>query len=457
MIKHVVAPVLAVLLLATGCAASSSGPASATAGGEATPSRSPASIPADPTQAPSPTATERPTFGKPASYQEGFPYATGALPAQWLSQAGWYAPKDAGAEVIGDLAAFVDQDLKTRDQTLVVTNSAGEILYRSPSLGLDPEQRVEPSLDRVRQNGKEFFTFYQIGVPLQPGAAQEAAPVAQLIVVDASGNATVVEEDVSGLRPTSTHDGNGALAFMATDGGLGMHRGVAAGPEAPGFVRVLNAESRMLEQIPEPGGQSWLARIDGVDVFRSPRAGDQQQGLPEAKLSVGDWSTTFADHASGSIVFGSSFVSFRKADETCETVDVHTGKPVSFEGAARGCAYPAARLPTYAAAASPNGELYLMHWADEQGVDAQWVVNLKTGEQKRIDPASDFYPAVISNAGDVYGRNSAGDATGYLKFPEQMEPQFAELKQDLPTAVTDQGLGMFKYEDLPTYFAVPVQ
>lgn len=98
-----------------------------------------------------------------------------------------------------------------------------------------------------------------------------------------------------------------------------------------------------------------------------------------------------------------------------------------------------------------------MHWQDEQGVDAQWAVNLKTGEQKRIDPASDFYPAVISNAGDVYGRNSAGDATGYLKFPEQMEPQFAALQQDLPTAVTDQGLGMFKYEDLPTYFAVPVQ
>lgn len=59
--------------------------------------------------------------------------------------------------------------------------------------------------------------------------------------------------------------------------------------------------------------------------------------------------------------------------------------------------------------------------------------------------------------GDVYGRNSAGDATGYLKFPEQMEPQLGELEQGLPTAVTDQGLGMFKYEDLPTYFAVPVQ
>ncbi|WAP52152.1 hypothetical protein OL239_02240 [Arthrobacter sp. ATA002] len=172
LIRHAVAPVLAVLLLATGCAPSSPDPADATATGDLTPSRSSASSAVDPAQTSTPTASERPTLGKPASYQEGFPYASGALPAQWLSQAGWYAPKGAGAEVIGDLAAFVDQDLQTRDQTLVVTNSAGEILYRSPSLALDPEQRVEPTLDRVRQNGKEFFTFYQIGVPLQSGTAQ---------------------------------------------------------------------------------------------------------------------------------------------------------------------------------------------------------------------------------------------------------------------------------------------
>ncbi|MCQ1987093.1 hypothetical protein [Arthrobacter sp. zg-Y844] len=454
--KHVVAPCLAALLLVTACAPSSQDPASSTDGADASPSRTSAPVSASPSRTPEPTATERPTLGKPASYEEGFSYATGALPARWLSQAGWYAQKGAGAEVIGDLTAFVEQDMQTRDQTLVVTDSAGDILYRSPSLGLDPEQRVEPSLDRVRQNGQEFFTFYQIGVPLQPGAGQGAAPVAQLIVVDAAGKATAVEEDMTGYRPTSTHDGNGALAFTATDGGLGMQSGVAAGPDSAGFVRVLNAEIGLLEPIPELEGQSWLARIDGVDVYRSPRAANPQQGLPEATLSIGEWSMTFADHPSGSIVLGSTFVSVRKVDETCESVDVHTGQPVVFEGAAQGCAFPAARLPGYATAASPNGELYLMHWQNEQGVDAQWVVNLRTGEQKRIDPASDFYPAMVSDAGEVYGTNSAGDRTGYLKFPEQMAPQFDEVKRDLPTAITSEGLAMFKYEDLPTYFALPV-
>ena len=451
--KNILAPSLAAVLLLAACAASPQDPAASPEGSE------PATPTAAGSNSPTPVTTplQRPTLGKPSTYEEGFPYAAGALPARWLSKSGWYARKGAGAEVIGNLAAFVDQNPQTGDQTLVVTDSGGGILYQSPSLGLDSEQRVEPSLDRVRQNGKEFFTFYQIGVPLQPGAGQSgAAPVAQLVVVDAEGNATAVDEDVTRYRPTSTHAGKGALAFTATDGSLDMQGGVTAGTDTAGFVRVLNAETGLLEPVPELEGQSWLARIDGVDVYRSPRVADPLQGLPEATLRIGDWSTTFADNASGPIVFGPTFVSFRKADETCEAIDVHTLKPLTFEGAAHGCAYEAARRPGYTTATSPNGELHLMHWRDEQDVDARWVVNLETGVQKRIDPASDFQPTMVSDAGEVYGTNTAGDRTGYLKFPEQMVPQFDETKLDIPAAVTNKGLAMFKYEDLPTYFALPV-
>lgn len=451
--KHVLASGLAATLLLSGCGASPQDPAPAAEKSGPAPATPTVTVPESPTPATTPTG--RPDLGKPSSYEEGFPYAAGALPARWLSQAGWYAPKGAGAEVIGDLAAFVDQDPQTKEQTLVVTDSTGDILYQSPSLGLDPQQRVEPSLDRVRQGGKEFFTFYQIGVPLQSHAGEGGSPVAQLVVVDREGHATVVEEDVTRYRPRSTSAGAGALAFTATDGSLGMQSGVATGPGAAAFVRVLNAETGLLETIPELEGLSWLARMDGVDVYRSPRVADPQTALPEATLRIGDWSTTFADYASGSITFGPTFVSVRKTDETCENVDVHTGEALVFEGAAQGCASKTARIPD-ATAASPSGELYLMHWRNEQGVDAQWVVNLETGEQKRIDPASDFYPAMVSDAGEVYGTDSTGERTGYLKFPEQMAPQFDETKHDLPSAVTNQGLAIFKYEDLPTYFALPV-
>lgn len=468
---------LTVALAVTGCAnsqsAAESTPQSSSASATTTPSATPTPSAAittappvamQPTATPPPTAiatasaTEQPTLGKVSSFQTGFPYATGALPEQWLSQTGWYALKGQGAEILGDFAAFVERDIKTNDQTLVVTNSAGDVLYQSPSLGLQQPQAVEPILDRVRQNGKEFLTFFQIGMPAQAGTGGGAGtPIAQLIVVDETGTATVIEEDVSQYRPRSTEDGTRALAFTATDGSLEAQSGVAAGPDSLDFVRVLNAETAELEPIPELVGQRWLARIDGVDVYRSPGSTDPKTGEPVATAGTRDWSTTFYDHPSGSLTFGPTFMSTRKLDGTCEILDLHTGEPLTFEGAAQGCAYPISTQPTTGSASSPNGDLLLMHWQDDQGVSAQWVVNLKTGEQKRIDPASNFVPTSISDAGDVYGRNTAGDKTGYLRFPDQMQPQFDAMKLDLPTAINSQGLGMFKYEDLPTYFAVPIK
>ncbi|KNC13467.1 hypothetical protein AC792_15765 [Arthrobacter sp. RIT-PI-e] len=392
------------------------------------------------------------------SYQTGFSYATGALPERWLSRTGWYASKGQGAEVFGDLAAFVDRDTTTNDRTLVVTTSGGDVLYRSPSLGLQQPQAVEPVLDRVRQNGREFVTFFQIGLPAQPGTGGgTGTPVAQLIVVDETGAASVVDDDVSHYRPRSTQDGGRALSFTSTDGSLEAQSGVAAGPDALDFMRVLDAETAQLERIPDLEGQQWLARIDGVDVYRAPRgATDPTTGQPVAIAGTREWSTTFHDHPSGSLTFGPTFMSTRQLDGTCEILDLRTGEPLIFEGAARGCAHPiSVRVPS-GSASSPNGELLLMHWSDEQGVDAQWVVDLTTGEQKKIDPASGFLPSTVSDAGDVYGGDAAGDRTGYLRFPDQMQPRFADGGRDPPAVINGQGLAMFAYEDLPTYFAVPV-
>ncbi|WP_156135160.1 hypothetical protein [Arthrobacter sp. L77] len=452
----------------TGCAsdqpAAEVTPPTSGASSSQRPSATPATEPsvAAPTPTPSPAATsaaatEQPTLGKVSSYQTGFAYAAGALPERWRSQTGWYALKGQGAEIFGDLAAFVERDATTNDQTLVMTNSRGEVLYRSPSLGLQQPQTVEPFLGRVRQNGKQFIAFYQIGIPARPEGGQGGGvPIAQLIVVDETGTATVVDEDVSHYRPRPTEDGSRALAFTTTDGSLEMQSGVAAGPDALDFVRVLNAETGELEPIPEREGQSWLARVDGVDVYRSPGSTDPQTGEPMATAGTRDWSTTFYDPASVSLTFGPTYLSVVTLDGTCEIRDLHTGEPLVFEGAAQGCAYETSTRSSSGSTSSPNGRLFLMHWRDAQGVDAQWVVNLETGEQKRTDPASDFRPTMISDAGDVYGKNTAGDATGYLKFPDQMQPRFDATTFDLPTAINGQGLGMFTYEDLPTYFAVPI-
>ncbi len=474
----VAAPIVAAVLLVSGCADASP---------QTTPIRSDTTAPVDPTppvtgtsttQDPGPTAppsdpsapspsptrapsttrstTAQPALGKPLSYVEQTPYSLGALPQQWSSGIGWYALPGDPAEVIGDLTAFVQRDAATtQDRTLVVTDSAGDVLYHSPSLGLKAPQSVEPSLNRVRQNGKEFITFYQIGLPASEGTADAEVPVAQLIVVDGTGKATVVDEDVTHYRPASTADGSRALAFTPTDGSLGMQSGVAAGPDTPGFVRVLNAETGTLEPIPEIEGQSWLARIDGVDVYRSPGSIDPESGKPVATAGTREWSVPFYDQLSGSITFGPTYMSVRKIDGSCEIVDLHSGEPLQFEGAAQGCAYETTMLKTFESASSPDGELFLMHWRDDQDADEQWVVDLKTGEQERIDPASGFQPTSISNAGDVYGRHRDSGAPGRLTFPDQMEPEYFETEVDLPTAINDQGVGMFKYEDLPTYFAVP--
>ncbi len=408
---------------------------------------------------PATTPTAPPTLGKVDSYQTGYSYATGALPERWLSQTGWYALNGQGAEVSGDLAALVERDPATDDQALVVTNSAGDVLYQSPTLGLQQPQAVQPVLDRVRQNGKEYVTFFQIGLPAQPGAASGSeTPITQLIVVDENGAATVVDEDLSHYRPRSTDDGTRALAFTSTNGSLDSQTGVAASQDALDAARVLDPEAAELEAVPQIEGQRWLARIDGVDVYRSPRgATDPTTGKPVATAGTRDWSTTFYDHPSGSLTFGPTFMSTRQLDGSCKILDLHTGEPLTFEGAAQGCAYPISTRPTAGGASSPDGDLLLMHWQDEQGVDAQWVVNLKTGKQERIAPASDFMPTSISDAGEVYGRDTAGVRTGYLKFPDQMQPQFDDIKRDLPTAINDDGLAMFRYEDLPTYFAVPVK
>lgn len=154
-----------VALSITGCAndqpAAEVTPPTSSASSSQRPSATPATEPpiATPTPTRSPaatsaTATQRPTLGKVSSYQRGFSYATGVLPEQWRSQTGWYALKGQGAEIFGDLAAIVERDATTNDQTLVVTTSGGEVLYQSPSLGLQQPQAVEPSLSRMRQNGK---------------------------------------------------------------------------------------------------------------------------------------------------------------------------------------------------------------------------------------------------------------------------------------------------------------
>lgn len=143
-------------------------------------------------------------------------------------------------------------------------------------------------------------------------------PVAQLIVIDETGTATVVEEDVTHYRPHPTEDGSRALAFTRTDGRVDQQSGVAAGPDALDFVRVLNAETGEMEPIPEREGQSWLARIDGVDVYRSPGSTDPQTGEPGATASTRDWSTTFYDHPSESLTFGPTYLSVIKLDGTCE-------------------------------------------------------------------------------------------------------------------------------------------
>ncbi|MEG9250074.1 hypothetical protein V6S67_18445 [Arthrobacter sp. Soc17.1.1.1] len=341
------------------------------------------------------------------------------------------------------------------DQILAVTNGSGDIIYQSPSLGLDPEQRAEPSLYRVLQNGKEFFVWYQIGVPLEPASPQDAGkPVAQLIVIDSSGRATPVEENVTAVRPVAAGDVDSAVAFTATDGSLAMHQDPKVNAQNTDYVRVLNPETATLEPIPEFEGQTWLARIDGVDIFRSPKSTDPQAG---ATIGTRDWSTPFADRpTNGSVWFGPTFMTVQKADDACESFDLHTGEPIAFQGALNGCAFVGGDLHSYDSASSPNGQLVLMRWNDSQNVESRWIVNLSTGEQQQIDPAFDFRPSVISNSGDVYGTSSDG-RTGYLKFPDQMTPQFHEVPNDLPSGITDDGIALFKDEFLPAFFAVPLK
>ncbi|KAD3455967.1 hypothetical protein GD627_14745 [Arthrobacter yangruifuii] len=336
-----------------------------------------------------------------------------------------------------------------------MTNGDGDIVYQSPSLGLDPEQSVKPSLYRVLQNGKEFFVFYQIGVPLEAASAQEAGkPVAQLIVVDSSGRATPVEEDVTRYRPVPADDVDSAVSFTATDGGLAMHENPKVNAQDTNYVRVLNPETATLEPIPELQGQTWLTRIDGVDIFRSPNSGDPEVG---ATIGTREWSTPFADRPTdGSVFFGPTFMTVQKPDDTCESFDLHTGQTLTFQGALNGCAFPGGNLHSYDSASSPNGQLVLMRWNDSQNVESRWIVNLTTGEQQQIDPAFDFHPSVISNAGDVYGTSSDG-RTGHLKFPDHMEPQFDDVPHDLPSGITDDGLALFKDEFLPAFFGVPLK
>ena len=474
--KATVATTIAALFLVTGCSSAPQQQASPGTEDPPTASTSPSSTPTSPaegaaaatpsgrqtsastsTATPTAAATQPAPLGKVSSYQEGYPYRIGGLPERWRSDIGWYAKKDQGAEVLGSLAAFVERDPQTQEQILVVANRAGDVLYRSPSLGLQQPQAVEPFLARVRQNGQEFVTFYQIGVPAEAASKEMAGvPVAQLIVVDETGKARVIEEDVTHYRPRPTQDGVRALALTATDGSLAQQSGVAGG-QGLGYARVLNAETGELEPVPQLDGQSWLGRIDGVDVYRSPGSMDAGTGKPVATVGTPDWSTTFYDHPSGSITFGPNYLSVITLDGTCEIRDLGTGELLSFEGAANGCAYESAAIPTFGSASSPDGELFLMHWRDEQDVDSQWVVNLRTGEQHQIDPATDFRPVMVSSAGEVYGRNTAGDATGYLRFPDQMQPQFHDTRLDLPSAITDDGLAVFMYEDQATYFAVPTE
>lgn len=423
----------------------------------ATPSPTPAAAP--PTQAPSPSAaastsaTALPSLGKPIAFLSPADYTSGVLPAPWSGGAGWRAGLlDEGSEIISTLAAYT-ATAPGGDQTLAVTNGDGDIIYQSPSLGLDPEQSIKPSLYRVMQNGKEFFVFYQIGIPLEPASPQEAGtPVAQLIIVDSSGQATIVKEDVTQYRPVAAGDVDKALAFTATDGGLAMQKDPKRNAHNTDYVRVLNPETAELEPIPELEGRIWLSRIDGVDIFRSPQSADPQAG---ATIGTREWSTSFADLATnGSVWFGPTFMTVYKLDETCASFDLHTGQPTTFQGALNGCAFPGGNLHSYDSASSPNGQLVLMRWNDSQNIESRWIVNMATGEQKQIDPVFDFHPSVISNAGDVYGTSSDG-RTGYLKFPDQMGPQFHELPNDLPSGITNDGLALFKDEYLPAFFGVP--
>jgi hypothetical protein len=457
--KLVLAPTLVAALLVTSCApASQEATSPSAAGATATASQAVTAQPSPTTTKPpasSPAAIALPSLGKPLAFLDPADYTSGVLPAPWLGGAGWRAGLlKQGSEISSTFAAYT-ATTPANDQTLAVTTGTGDIIYQSPSLNLDPEQKVEPSLYRMLQNEQEFFVFYQMGVPLEPASAQEAGkPVAQLIIVDSSGKATTVEEDVTKYRPVASGAKENAVAFTATDGGLAMQQDPKTNAQNTEPVRVLNPETAELEPIPEMKGMTWLSRNDGVDVFRSPKSAD-----PEGDATIGtrEWSTPFADRSTnGSVFFGPAFMTVQKLDDTCETYDLHTGDLITFQGALNGCAFAGGNLHSYDSASSPNGQLVLMRWNDSQNVESRWIVDMETGVQKQIDPSFDFHPSVISNTGDVYGSSSDG-RTGYLKFPDQMEPQFHEEPNDLPSGITDDGLALFKNEYLPAFFGISAE
>ena len=465
--KFAVIPTIALMMLVAGCSSASpdpgAGEASSPADSSPSATASPTATQTSPGTGPSPTADDSPSTanagpgselavdGKPASYVVGpVDYAGGVLPASWAGGDAWYGMVDGQAEVIGEFVAFVQEDEATLDQILVVTDSTGEIVYRSPSLGLDPQNRTEPSLTRVRQDGAMFLAFHPAGQPLQADASQEAgAETAQLIVIDETGGARTVEDDVSGYRPGALFPSE-SLVLVPTGNDV-FH---PEGPVAAGAL-VLNAETGTMEQPTAPEGQAWIVRVDGVDVFRSLESTlGTTPGVPQDTVSTGTWSAPVAG-IPNSLQIGSTFISVLGPDRTCTAFDVHTGDPVVFEGKSQDCARTGVAGSPGTEAVSPDGNLVLMTWRSDENVFATWVVDLITGEQQRIDPETSFVPAVISDDGEVYGRSENGERTGDLRFPDQMNPKFHDTKQALPTAITSGGVGVFTDSDLPTFFAVP--
>ncbi|MDP9905618.1 hypothetical protein [Arthrobacter bambusae] len=412
---------LVTMVVITGCSSSSSSSANAVT--PSTAASSAASLDSTPTSTPTPDVVHGAGWTSSVTLSK-------SIPKKWQGGAGWVIPLDTtgttGQSVYSmktSIGVLSYSSLKT-DAVFTTYDKYGTVIAKSPApVELSPTGLEAPSVVAISTGGNSYLTVMQSGTFLpDPTSTKSAGLGTVLTSFDVATGKLVTHAAIDRTGPINTISDQAVFTY---------------GPSGDAATRsIFNPVTGKPDIIKD---SEWQGRYDGVDVTTPGK--DPYYNF--ATVVAPGWKISNAIINDSPLASG-KYINLKIQDPAgntvkCETLDVHTGKPISIEAQLNNlCMYGVGNIP------AP----YFGVLSYEDGYGSQVTfANPETGKVVHIAPSDTFKGGFIGGDGVVYGTSSAvqGASTpAYLDLNEGTPKTLGDTTTLGPVAVSGEGVAVFQ-------------
>ncbi|WP_345044709.1 hypothetical protein [Arthrobacter methylotrophus] len=360
-----------------------------------------------------------------------------SLPKKWLGGAGWVIPPDTSGPAANSVYSMkttigvLSYSSANTDAAFTTYDKNGVVIAKSPApVELSSNGLAAPYIAVASSGGKSYLIVVQSGtfVP-DPTSTKSAGKGAVLTSFDVATGKLVTHAVIDNNQPINS-TGNQALFTYGQSGDQSMDTATH---------NIFNPETGKTDTVTDA---KWLGRFDGVDVtapkkdFYNNYGPIVGQGWTVETAAIGD--------TDGGLPSAGKYLNLRILEpngntNTCETIDVHTGKPISIEPQLNKlCMYPVgANLAPY---------FGVLEYENGYGANVTFA-NPETGKVVQIDASDTFKAGFIGADGIVYGMSSAVQGTStpaYLDLNDGTPKTLGDTTTLGPIAVSGDGTAVFQ-------------